>query len=174
MNEPSNQRIITELAIDVLIRPIDQPTLDFQPFDKGPGYIDIPAGYVAEITIQNIHDETLRTLIEEIRDVDNIVSLNLSENRNLGNAGMRWVKDMTQLYSLNLSACGLNDRGLDPILQMRHLKRLDLSYCVRLTDVGIKKLTVMRNLEELDLHGIPKITNAGIRWVERHSLTIRT
>ena len=101
---------------------------------------------VAEISIQNQHDETIKGLIEEIQFVDGLYSFNLSENRNIGNKGIRWVPLLTQITALNLSACGMNDYGIDPILNMTNIRYLDLSYCTRLTDLTIKKLGSMRRL----------------------------
>lgn len=128
---------------------------------------------VASISIQGIHDETLKLLVDELHDVDGIERLDLSENRNIGNEGVRWLVDMQQISVLNLSACGLNNRGLDSIIKMKNLRKLDISYCTRITDIGLKKIKEMRNLEDLYIRGIPRITHAAIKWLERHDLVIR-
>lgn len=141
--------------------------------DDGPGFFDIPEDMLAEVSIRNLHDDTVRGLIEEIQNVDGLFSFNLSENRNVGNKGMRYIPLLTQISHLNLSACGLNDYGIDPIIQMRNIRYLDLSYCTRLTDLSIKKLAEMRRLEELYLRGIPKITHAAVKKIERRDLIIR-
>lgn len=167
------RRIETSYPVEILIKPENQPEIEWQKLDDGPGYFDIPEGMIAEIAIQNQHDETIKGLIEEIQFVDGLYSFNLSENRNVGNKGIRWVPLLTQIRELNLSACGMNDYGIDPILEMTNLRYLDLSYCTRLTDLTIKKLGGMRRLEELYLRGIPKITHAAIKKIERHDLNIR-
>ena len=168
-----SRRIETSYPIEILIRPENQPDVEWRKLDEGPGFIDIPIGMVAEIAIQNQHDETIKGLIEEIQFVDGLYSFNLSENRNVGNKGIRWVPLLTQITELNLSACGMNDYGIDPILNMTNIRYLDLSYCTRLTDLTIKKLGGMRRLEEIYLRGIPKITHAAIKKIERHDLIIR-
>ena len=168
-----NHRIETSLPIEIFIRPVDQPAAAWQPFDVGPGYFQIPDDAVAMVAIQGINDQVVKTLVEELRDVTPIVELNLSENRRVENPAMRWIAEMSQLTHLNLSACGLNDRGIDQIITMGNLTHLDISYCTRITDIGLKKLKNMRNLEDLYIRGIPKIKHASVKWLERHDLTIR-
>lgn len=169
----TSDNIDTTLAIDILIKPLNDLDADWQPFEQGPGIFTIPEGYTAMVTIQNIHDDTVLTLVEEIKECTSILELNLSENRNVGNKAMRWIKTLDKISRLNLSACGLNDRGLEQILTMSNLTFLDLSYCTRITDSGLKKLKQMRNLEEIYIRGIPRITHAAVKWIERHDLTIK-
>ncbi len=173
MEKRTNNQVETSLPLQILIRPATDPNRDWQPFDIGPGYFNIPVGMTASIVIQGIHNETLKLLVDELEYVDTIEVLNLSENRNIDNEGARWLPRMRQITELNLSACGLNNRGLDSIVKMNNIRKLDLSYCTRITDIGLKKLKVMRNLEELNLRGIPRITHAAIKWIERHDLMIR-
>ncbi len=148
--------MISEIVVLKQVIPLkfssNQPTiwnLNGLNSDDGPGFFDIPEDMLAEISIRNLHDDSIKGLIEEIQDVDGLFSFNLSENRNVGNKGMRFIPLLTQISHLNLSACGLNDYGIDPIIQMRNIRYLDLSYCTRLTDLSIKKLADMRRLEEL-------------------------
>jgi hypothetical protein len=173
MNEQRNRRIVTSYPIEILIKPTNQMDSDWVKLGNGPGFFDIPADMVAEISIKNLKDETIKVLIEEIQDVDGLFSFNLSENRNVGNKGMRFIPLLAQISHLNLSACGLNDYGIDPIIKMRNIRYLDLSYCTRLTDLSIKKLGEMRRLEEIYLRGIPKISHAALRKIERRDLIIR-
>lgn len=173
MSQNNNSRIETSFPIEIFIRPINQPQIDWIKFDEGPGYFDIPEGMEAEITMRNQKDESIKPMIEEIQHVVGLASLNLSENRNVGNKGMRFIPLLTQIYQLNLSACGLNDYGIDPIISMKNIRYLDISYCTRLTDLSIKKLGEMRSLEELYLRGIPKITHAALKKLERRNLLIR-
>ncbi len=168
-----SRKIETTLAIDILIKPENDDQEDWQPYEQGPGIFTIPEGSLAMISVQNFHDETVVTLVDEIKDCSGILELNLSENRNVGNKAMRSIKDLSNISRLNLSACCLNDAGLDPILSMRNLVFLDLSYCTRITDAGLKKLKQMRNLEEIYIRGIPRITHAAVKWLERRDLNIR-
>ncbi len=169
----NERRIETSLPLSILIKPITDLEQDWLPFEEGPGIFVIPSDHVAMVEIQNLHDDLVSTLVEEIADCAVLYELNLSENRNIGNEGMRWIKNLTQISRLNLSACGLNDRGLDLIIPMRNVTYLDLSYCTRITDIGIKKLDQMRSLEELYIRGIPRITHAAVKKIERRNLLIR-
>lgn len=173
MTNKTNNLIETSLHIKILIRPIHNRTADWQPFGEGPGYFEIPADWEASILMQGIHNQTLKTLVDELHDVDGIARLNLSENRNIDNEGIRFLVEMTQITDLNLSACGLNNRGIDYLIKMKNVRKLDLSYCTRITDIGLKKLKNMRNLEELYIRGIPRITHAAIKWISRHDLNIK-
>ena len=173
MEYKPSHRIETSLPIEIFIRSADQPAAAWQPFGVGPGYFQIPEDSVAMVAIQGINDQVVKALVEELLDVTPIVELNLSENRRVENPAMRWIAEMSQLTHLNLSACGLNDRGIDQIIKMGNLTHLDISYCTRITDIGLKKLKNMRNLEDLYIRGIPKIKHSSVKWLERHDLTIR-
>jgi hypothetical protein len=168
-----DRKIETTLPLSLLIKPLDRLDQDWVPFEQGPGIFLIPHNHVAMVEIHNLHDDLVSTLVEEIADCTVLYELNLSENRNVGNEGMRWIKNMIYISRLNLSACGVNDRGLDLIIPMRNITFLDLSYCTRITDIGIKKLDKMRSLEELSIRGIPRITHAAVKKIERRDLTIR-
>ena len=173
MSLKPNRRIETSYPIEILVKPANDLDSDWQKFDEGPGYFYIPEDLVAEISIRNLNDETIKGLIEEIQDVDGLISFNLSENRNVGNKGIRFIPMLNQISYLNLSACCMNDYGIDPIIKMSNIHYLDLSYCTRLTDLTIKKLGEMRSLKDLYLRGIPKITHAALKKIERRDLIIR-
>lgn len=169
----NSRKIATSLPIRVFLKPEDDLTAPWTPFEYGPGYITIPEGYIASVEIQNIDDYILKTLVDEISSCRAIYELNLSENRKIGNKGIRYLPALDQITSLNLSAVGLNDYGIEPLLTMKNIRFLDISYCTRITDMGLKKFGEMRNLEDLYIRGIPKITHAAVKWIERHDLTIR-
>lgn len=173
MSEQNNRKIETSFPVEIFLRPVGQKEREWIKLEDGPGYFEIPQDMEAEISIRNLNDETIKPMIEELQFVDGLVSFNLSENRNVGNKGMRFIPLLTQISELILSACGMNDYGIDPIISMKNVKYLDVSYCPRLTDLTIKKLGEMRSLEELYLRGIPKITHAAIKKIERHDLLIR-
>ena len=173
MNLNQNRRIETSYPLEILIKPEHQEKIEWTKLGEGPGYFEIPIGMAAEISIKNLNDDLIKSLIEEIQNVEGLQSFNLSENRNVGNKGMRFIPLLTQISVLNLSACGLNDYGIDPIIKMNNLRFLDISYCTRLTDLSIKKIGEMRYLNELYLRGIPKITHAALKRIERRDLLIR-
>jgi len=173
MEISQNHKIETSLPIQIFIRPIEKPEIEWVPFENGPGFFEIPQGFCATIAIQGIADMTLKTLVDEICEVNDLICLNLSENRKIDNDGIRFLSQMRLISELNLSACGLNNRGMEVLVKMKNIRKLDLSYCTRLTDEGILKIKDMRRLEELNLRGIPKITHATIKWIERRDLMIK-
>ena len=165
-------RFSTTLPIQVLIRPVESPGVDWQELDRGPGFFKIPAGHEAAVRIRAIDTATLEQLIREIGGCPLITSLNLSENRNVTDAALPLLKSMRQLTELNLSSCSISNRGLRELLALPGLVRLNLSYCNRITDAGLKPLKGLRRLAFLDIQGCVKITNGSVSKLRRQGLSI--
>jgi hypothetical protein len=162
----------TTLPIQLLVRPLDQVGSDWQELDRGPGYFKIPAGCAAGIRIRTIDTQGLELLVKDIGSCPVIISLNLSENRNITDNGLEYLQAMRQLTDLNLSSCALTDHGIKHLLGLPQLTRLNLSYCNRITDIGIKLLRGLHRLTYLDLQGCVKISNGGVSKLRRQDLTI--
>ncbi len=163
----------TELAVQVFQRPAGSaPGSDWQELDFGPGLIRLPAEREFSIRARNLDDETLKQLIAEIEGLSEIVSLNLSECRNVTNEGIRFLKSLPHLIELNLSSCSLTDSGLAELKPLNHLLHLNLSFCNRITNLGLQKLRDLRRLEYLDLQGCVKINHGGLVKVQRRGLVI--
>ncbi|HHY89900.1 MAG TPA: hypothetical protein GYA06_13400 [Chloroflexi bacterium] len=161
----------SELPVQVFIRPEGSED-EWQELDTGPGYFTIPAGHEAKVQLRAGSDQDLAQLVEELEDVPEVTALDLSENRNLTTTGLAKLKQLPWLTWLNLSACGISDRGLSDLAGLSRLRHLDLSYCNRLTDQNLKALARLRSLEYLDLQGCVKITRAGVAHLDRHGLTV--
>jgi len=174
LNTPSDSEtsFSTTLPIQLLVRPINAATPDWQELGDGPGDFNIPSGSEAGIRIRSIDDPTLEQLVKEIGGCKAIISLNLSENRNVTSTGLEALKAMRQLTDLNLSACALTNNGIKHLLALPELTRLNISYCNRITDIGLKLLKGLRHLTYLDLQGCAKITNGGVSKLRRRDLTI--
>jgi hypothetical protein len=173
-NIPSESEISfsTTLPIQLLIRPLDPAVTDWQELDEGPGYFKIPAGLEAGIRVRMFDDSAIETLVKEIGDCPAIISLNLSENRNITGRGLEFLKTMRQLTELNLSSCALTNSSIKHLLVLSQLTRLNISYCNRITDLGLTLLKGLRHLSYLDLQGCTKITNGGVSKLRRQTLTI--
>jgi hypothetical protein len=170
---PEENAINTELTLEVLVRPTGKTGTDWQEFDRGPGYIRIPAGVDVCVRVHNIKDTDLADLVPQLAGIGGLVMLNLAENRNMTDDGLEYLTALPKLIELNLSSCALTNTGLQQLKAFTRLQRLDLSYCNRLTDLCIKSLIKLRSLTYLDVKGCVKISNGGLSKLKRRGLTIR-
>lgn len=159
------------LPIVIYDRPTGSNDL-WQDFDRGPGIFHPREGYELNIRIHNIDDRTLQTLVSEISAVPELAFLDLSENRNITDAGLEYLRPLNKLKGLNLSSCSLTSTGLVALESLSSLEHLNLSYCNRLTDQGLKVIKSLRHLTYLDLQGCVKVTRGGFTKVERRGLVI--
>jgi hypothetical protein len=78
---------------------------------------------------------------------------------NLTDEGLRRMKDMKRLRSLNLRGTKVSDAGMAYVGQMTGLERLDPN--LEIGDAGIAKLNSLTNLKQLDLSDT-QVTDAGL------------
>ena len=159
------------LPVIVLSRPVGDPRGDWQEFDRGPGYFHLPAGYEARIRLKSVGNGELSQLARELANCPGISYLDLSENRNITDEGLIYLKAFSGLSGLNLSSCSLSNKGL-AFLKGLNLTSLDLSFCNRITDEGLKNLKSLSCLTKLDLQGCVKVTHNGIARLGRSGLEI--
>jgi len=162
----------SSLPVIVYARPADRPDLDWQELDRGPGYFYIEDGWEIGIRLKAIDDRVLAGLVEELRSVAMLRSLDLAENRNITNAGLAHLAGLPQLTILNLSSCSITSSGMAHLKKLPHLERLILSFCNRLNDEALKPLEAMRTLEYVDIQGCLGIGKAALARVRRRNLTI--
>ena len=159
------------LPVIVFTRP-RQSEEDWREVDRGPGIFHLSPDEEAGIRIRSIDDEMLETLVREMSSCEQVVSLNLSENRKITDQGVAHLKQLKYLVDLNLSSCGITNTGLEHVAVLSRLVRLNLSYCNRITDQGIRLLKPLANLRYLDLQGCIKVTHSGLVKIRRMGLTI--
>jgi hypothetical protein len=145
---------------------------DWQELDRGPGYFHVPPGHEVHIRLKSATDQDLQTLVEEIAGTPAVISLDLSENRNITDAGIARLKNLPQLKELNLSSCDITRRSLDHLAELPELRSLNLSYCNRLDDSAVKGLNALTSLEFLDIQACMQITRAGVSRLQRRGLEI--
>ncbi len=167
-------RFSSALPVIVYTRPAGRSDLDWEEFDRGPGYFHVPAGQEIGVKIKGIDNRVLKSLAEELRGVGVLRWLDLAENRNVTNEGMTWVGELKSLVVLNLSSCSITSEGLAPLKQLLHLERLNLSFCNRLNDQAVKMIDSIRTLEYVDLQGCPGVTRGAISRVRRRNLTVHS
>lgn len=161
------------LPIIVYARPEGRYDLDWQEIDRGPGYFSVEPGWEISVRLKGIDDKTLLALVKELSPVAMLRSLDLSENRNITNAGLVHLSALPQLALLNLSSCSITSVGLESLKSLPNLERLNLSYCNKLNDAAIKPLEANRSLTYVDITGCLGIGRAALSRVKRRSLTIR-
>jgi len=172
MSEEAPARFSSVLPVVILTRPAGQTVIDWQVADQGPGYFDIPPGNEIRVKIKSINDDDLAVLVNELKAVEPLRFLDLSENRNVTNQGLQSLKELRQLTGLNLSSCSITSTGMENLRNLNHLSYLNLSFCSRLTDLSLKTLEAMKNLTYVDLQGCLGLTKGGLARIRRKNLTI--
>ncbi|HVN53268.1 MAG TPA: hypothetical protein VMT46_02975, partial [Anaerolineaceae bacterium] len=122
---PEENTLNTELAVQVLVRPVGEA--EWQEFDRGPGFIRVPPDQEVGIRLRNITDQDLLEISPQLAMLRGLVALNLSENRNVTDRGLGYLTALPQLRELNLSSCSLTNAGLEHLKAFTHLSRLDIS-----------------------------------------------
>lgn len=163
----------TTLPAIVYARPRANPPGEWREIDLGPGIIHLPDGEEIGVRLRNIGDDELEQFVSEAKELASLTMLNLSENRSISDEGMPSLTALTNLKHLNLSSCGITNRGLEPLKDLAHLENLDLSYCNRLNDRGVKLLGGIPTLKQLSLQGCIKVTHAGVAWLRRAGILIK-
>jgi Leucine-rich repeat (LRR) protein len=172
MSPSSPTNFSSTLPVTVYTRPGGDPSADWQELDRGPGIFNLPAGTEACIRIRNINDAVLVGLVKEVSGCTAITCLLLSENRNITDSGLAYLKALPQLTQLDLGSCSLTDAGLAHLKALSNLAILGLSYCNRITDAGLKHLRGLPRLQKLDLQGCVKVTHGGVARLRHPGLEI--
>ena len=120
-------RFSTELDAVLFTIPCEEAScrwLDWQEYDKGPGIFHIPSDVFLGVRAQGFHDADIRQLVEDLRTVENLRYLNLTENRGISNDGMAAVGKLKQLRYLNIGSCDINNQGLAFLPALTNLEYL--------------------------------------------------
>ena len=166
------QTLSTALPVQILHRPFESGSRDWKVAGVGPGNFSIEDKEWIGLRVRNIDDEFLRDLVTEFREVENLVMLNLSENRKVTDKGIRILQPFVRLEDLNVSSCDISNKGLEFVVAFLHLKSLNISYCNRVTGEGLLNLRKLTHLEFLDLQGVPKINTGAVARIRKPTLTI--
>ncbi len=171
----NSYRLSTELDVVLYTISCDMVTyrwLDWLEYDRGPGIFYIPDDVYLGIRAQGFHDAEIRKLADDLKDVENLRYLNLTENRGITNDGIAAVGNLRQLRYLNIGACDLNNQGMEFLPKLVNLEYLNLSYCNRITEKTAPYVQKLPKLKYLDLQGCIKINTGGLKKFEKKGLTI--
>lgn len=173
--ESYNYRLSTELEMILYTIPCEAVSsrwLDWQEYDRGPGIFHFSPDVYLGIRAQGLHDAEIRKLAEDLKPVENLRYLNLTENRGITNQGMASVGILRQLRYLNIGACDINNQGMEFLPNLVNLEYLNLSYCNRITEKTAVFVQKLPKLKYLDLKGCIKINTGGLKKFEKKGLTI--
>ncbi len=145
-------------------------------------------GFLDLSGLPNLSNDALKTILHEARASGTaITSINLSNCKNITDAGLAhlseltllssldlsgcpgirgvgfaYLSKLTSLRSLNLSGCRITDAGLAYLSELKFLRSLNLSNCTDITDAGLAHLSKLTSLRSLNLSGCIRIRDAGL------------
>lgn len=114
--------------------------------------------------------------LEALSHLSGLEELDLATcNGHYGDAGIRALKSLTRLQSLNIAGSAVTEEGLRTVASLPELRRLGLAYCI-VSDSGFQILRGMGKLTQLDLCCTPVSTQAagylaGLRSLEELDLS---
>src|SRR5262245_12750809 len=97
--------------------------------------------------------------LKPLKELNHLRSLELCATQ-VTDEGIKELKGLKRLQRLDLSGTKITDAGLKELKELKSLQGLDLGY-TQVTDAGLKQLKALNNLQNLDLNGT-KITDAGL------------
>ena len=91
----------------------------------------------------------------------------MSYSRNITDAGFQAICDHPLLKELNISRCeGITDHGLRDVKNLTNLESLDMNLCSNITDVGFQAVCDLPLLKKLNISGCEEITDHGLHGVK--------
>lgn len=94
-------------------------------------------------------DDALR----RIARMDHVKSLQLEGCRQITEGGLRYLADMPQLETLDLTTGNITDRSLDVLRHLPNLRNFKMVWQNGISDVGVANLKYCDKLEKVDLMG---------------------
>ena len=105
-------------------------------------------------------DEGLKTL----KGLDEVISLNLRDTK-ITSSGLVHLKDLSSLRRLHLERTGIGDAGLAHLSGLQNLEYLNL-YQTEITDKGLSQLSGLKNLRKIFLWNT-KVSDAGVEKLQK-------
>ncbi len=93
----------------------------------------------------------------------NGLRLSLNRCRRITDAGLVYLKDLTNLKVLNLTSCRCIGAGLVYLKNLTNLQELNLTFYSQITDANLIHLAKLTNLRTLNLTWCDEITDTGIQ-----------
>lgn len=138
------------------------------PLDEGPGYFEFDPALEICLYLPRAEDDSAETLAAEWADCSQLVMVDVSEGRRMGDMGLKALTRLHQLRELNASACGISNEGIEFLFEMPNLQRLNISHCTGIGDLGLRRIEQMRNLRWINLRGCPRVTQNGLKRLAKN------
>ena len=103
--------------------------------------------------------------LEHVKQLENLIDLDLSENSSLFDADLVHLADMKKLQRLNLWRVAVTDEGIAHLKGLTGMRWLNLDN-TQITDAGLDSLSGMSKLEFLHL-GSTSVTDEGIQKLSK-------
>ena len=104
--------------------------------------------------------------VEQIAKLDQLTELDIGNNRNITDAALEPIKEMTNLRALHLPLTSISDKGLILLRGLTNLTNLVIRQN-EITDAGLEQLTQLNALETLDVRDT-NVTAEGIQRLKQH------
>src|SRR5262249_41556783 len=98
--------------------------------------------------------------LKELKELKSLQSLDLGGTK-ITDAGLRELKNLNTLQKLRLGFTQVTDTGLKELKELKSLQELDLGR-TQITDAGLKELKDLNSLQYLGLYD-NRVTNAGLK-----------
>jgi hypothetical protein len=99
--------------------------------------------------------------LKELKGFKGLRSLSLFYCGQIGDEGMKHVKELAGLEELVLNSTGVGDSGLGELKGLKKLRSLSLAGCIRVTDKATETIGGFTDLEELSLPST--VTEKGVK-----------
>ncbi len=117
----------------------------------------------AIVAVHLEHIDPRDTDLEYLKGLASLQDLNLGGCLGITDVGLRYLCDMAELHTLNLSSTGIDGSGLKYLQKLKKLLRLKLDRNDDLADENLRFLRFFPNLEVLSLRGCHEITDNGLK-----------
>lgn len=114
---------------------------------------------------EDLHRVCALTALEDLSLGHRKVLSDGSQSSALTDNGFVYIKNLRNLYSLDLVGVAITDSGISHLEELTKLEQLQLSG-PGVTDKGLRFLSKLTALKELALFGCPNITESGTNWLK--------
>ncbi|HEY9776967.1 MAG TPA: hypothetical protein V6C81_24595 [Planktothrix sp.] len=107
-----------------------------------------------------------------------VAAINAPSSESPGSSNARESDDMVRKSieanpdqtSFAIKESDVTDKGLEALLSLKHLIRLEIEECDNVTDDGVKELGAISTLKALSLHACRNVTSKSMTWLGHLSL----
>lgn len=87
--------------------------------------------------------------------------------------GIKTISTLKDLEEIKIGSLDLKDADLEPLLKLKKLRLIELTYNPLLTDAGAKKLAAIKSLKTIMAHGCNKVTVHAATYIRKQIPGVR-